>query len=209
MKKFLLTLLTIAAVISFANVYAAEQSIDGKIGTAYAKSPDKFGLDIGVDYFYELDPFFSAGIETGMYWMQWKKKLDSDEAASNLGTYPEETFDAFMFPILAVGQVRLPNFKESIGITPYFGGGLGLSIMSYSYYNGDKDVVDLFSGFTWMINAGVAYSPSSSSQIEFIGEVSYRGASLTHENRTTDMSGIKLNAGIRFKLANSGGGSYY
>ncbi|MBN1500241.1 MAG: outer membrane beta-barrel protein [Spirochaetes bacterium] len=202
MKKiFKISAILIITILSV-QIFAVDKNIDGKIGTAYASGPQKMGLDVELDYFYELDPFFAIGASTGMFWLQWSKKLSSEEASStNLNLSKEETFNAFMIPFLAQAQVRLPNFKESIGITPYFGGGLGFSMMSYSYFNGEKDVVDWFSGFTWIINAGVAYSPSASSNIEFLGQLGYRGAKLNMEDRTADMSGVGFFAGVRYLIS--------
>lgn len=212
MKKlnYILILFTVF-VLSSASLFAGDQNIDGKIGTAYGKSPDKFGLNIEADYFYELDPYFAVGLETGLFWMQWTQKLTSDEAATNLGTYPEKKYNAYMFPFLAMAQVRLPNFKETIGITPYFGGGLGFSLMTYSYNDGEKDQLDVFNGFSWVVNAGVAYSPSASSNIEFLLDLAYRGADLTHQNRTANMSGFKAMLGVRYRIGggSDGSSSYY
>ncbi len=203
MKRILLLMITFIILFSTSAVFAVGNSIDGKIGSSYSMGPEKMGLDIELDYFYELDPFFIVGISGNLYWLQWSQELSAEEVSGNLNTKPEETFNAFMFPIMGIAQVRLVNFKESTGITPYLGGGLGYSTMSYSYYNGEKDVVEWFGGFTWVVNAGLAYSPGASSNIEFLGEVGYRGAKLTKEDRTADMSGITFHAGVRYLVDSS------
>jgi hypothetical protein len=207
MKKYFFSIIFIIIFLLMLSGNSFAQNLDGKIGTGYSGGPESFGLDLEVNYHYELDPYFVCGASGGLYWLNWKKELDDEEIenADNLNSKAEETINAYMYPFLATAQVRLVNFEERIGVTPYFGGGLGFSFMAYSYNNGEEDVIDWFSGFTWIINAGASYSPGASSNIEFIGELGYRGAELNEGNRTVNMSGILFHLGVRYNFSSHSG----
>ncbi|MCL2154292.1 MAG: hypothetical protein FWH53_01370, partial [Leptospirales bacterium] len=45
-----------------------------KVGTGYAKDPGKFGLDVSLNYIYNIDPVFVFGFEGDFFWINWKSK---------------------------------------------------------------------------------------------------------------------------------------
>lgn len=193
------------------NVYAENKSLDGKLGTSYASDPEKFGFQLNFAYLTVLDPFFAIGFEPGIYWASWERKVGRQQVGST-GTVEADLkadTNAYMIPCLADAQVRLPNLREKFNVLPYITFGLGYSIMILDYsqpeYTNTSGVsvaaendTKLFHGLTWQIMAGIAYDPSPSSKIEFIGEIGYRGAKLKHNDLEINMSGWVFNIGIRY-----------
>jgi hypothetical protein len=162
-----------------------------------------------MDYSLVLDPFFTVGAETGLFWVNWQEKRGQTIVGSTVADVKAQT-NAFVIPMLAVAQLRLPNVKDRFNILPYLSVGLGLSLMPISYSDpaytdaGGTDhkkqtLNQFYAGFTWKVAAGAAYSPNGS-KISFIAEVGYVGSNLERGNETLDMSRFVMNVGVRFPI---------
>ena len=210
MKKMTICAVIASALLSITPLSAAESNLDAKIGGAWAFDPSKAGLDVGADYLWVLDPYFAAGAESGLYWVQWDQQRGKDITGQSSADVKART-NAYVIPLLAIAQVRLPNVKEKISVLPYLSVGLGYSFMPLTYsdpsytdsvsgttYKSQKKFF-LHTGFTWKVAVGGAYSPAGSS-IAFIGEGGYIGAHLYHGSRDRDMSRAFIDLGVRFTL---------
>ncbi|MDY6933834.1 MAG: outer membrane beta-barrel protein [Spirochaetota bacterium] len=215
MKNVISIIIVISfSVINTSLVKAAGRTFDGKIGTAYATDPEKFGLQLNFAYFADLDPYFVAGIEPGIYWIKWDRKVGTRPQGEYTADVKADT-NAYLFPILLDAQIRLPNLKKKTFVLPYFTIGLGYSLMIYNYeqptYTDSvtgvtviaEDKTKFYSGFTWHFLAGATVKPGSESSIEFLAELGYRGAKLKKGNLEVDMSGFLLNIGVRYPFGKS------
>jgi len=208
-----LIVLTMICVFSATGAYAigTGKSIEGKIGGGYAPYTNRAGLNVSGNLQWDLDPFFSCGIESGFFWINWEEKRGK-ELVGQSNSDLKATTNAVVFPFMAIAQIKLPNLKDKIKVVPFLTVGLGYSLMPLVYSDphytdasgvdhSAKNLYRLFHGFTWEVFAGAAYSPSGS-KIEFIGEFGYIGSHLYHGNSDINMSRISLDAGVRFSLGN-------
>ena len=207
MKRIIKYTVLAAALFSIAPAFAFENSLDGKIGGAWAFDPSKGGFNINASYLWALDPFFAAGAETGLFWIKWDQQRGREltgQSSANI----KATTNAYSIPVLAVAQVRLPNVKEKISVLPYISIGLGYSFMPLTYSDPaytDASLVNhkaqdkfyFHTGFTWKIAVGGAYTPSGSS-IAFLGETGYIGSHLYSGNKDRNMSRMFIDLGVRF-----------
>lgn len=199
-----------AVLFSFSPVFAAESNFDGKLGGAWAFDPAMPGLDVGANYQWVLDPFFSAGVESGLFWIQWDQQRGKEITGQSAADI-KATTNAYVIPVLATAQIRLPNVKEKINVLPYLSIGLGYSFMPLTYSDPSyydtatstsykaKDRFFFHTGFTWKIAAGAAYTPEGS-RIAFIGETGFIGAHLYSGNKDRNMSRMFIDFGVRFTL---------
>ena len=210
MKKMMLFAAITAVAFSITPLWAAESNLDAKIGGAWAFDQSRAGLDVGADYLWVLDPFFAAGAESGLFWVQWDQQRGKEITGQSSADIKART-NAYVIPVLAVAQVRLPNVKEKISVLPYLSVGLGYSFMPLTYsdpsytdtgtgqeYKSQKKFF-FHTGFTWKVALGGAYTPSGSN-IAFLGEAGYVGAHLYHGSRDRDMSRMFFDFGVRFTL---------
>jgi opacity protein-like surface antigen len=208
MKKLALILTILIIIMMSANAFPYAKTMDGKIGTGYASDPEKFGWQLNFAWLADLDPFFALGFEPGFYWATWEKKVSSVEVGE-VGANVKADSDAYIIPVLADAQIRLPNLQNRLHVIPYVTLGLGYSFMILHYTTSETATHDsesktkFFHGFTWQLMLGMAYSPGQSSKIDFIAEVGYRGAKLSKGNLEIDMSGIVFNIGVRYPLGES------
>jgi hypothetical protein len=200
--------------IAVAFMYAAttasfpmQRTFDGKIGGGYAFDPEHWGLNLEGTYLWNLDPFFAAGLQSGVFWVKWEET----RGKKNIGATPTEvkaTTNALSVPFLAIAQLRLPNVKDKIHFLPYLNIGMGGSAMYISYsdpaYTDSTGVRHsketenkVFGGFTWETVIGAAVSPSGSN-IDFLFETGYVGSKLYHGNDNVNMSRFIANIGVRF-----------
>jgi hypothetical protein len=206
MKNILIIPFIILTVFISTNAFPYAKTLDGKLGTGYASDPEKFGWQLNFMWLADLDPFFGLGVEPGIYWARWERKLSSEEVGS---VHANEKADsnAYIIPVLADAQIRLPNLQPKIHVIPYVTLGLGYSFMILHYtipdYGGTESSgtkTKLFSGLTWQVMLGMSYDPGQSSKIRFIAEAGYRSAKLSKGNLEIDMSGIVINVGVRYPL---------
>ena len=205
MKRVALYVFTIMLLVCMA-ASATETNFDGKLGGAYSSYPEMPGFDISADYQWVLDPYFSAGFETGLFWVQWEQQRGEalvGQSRSDL----KATTNAYVIPMLAIAQVRLPNLKEKFMVLPYMTVGLGFSVMPLTYsdpaydnagiHHDAQDKFYFHKGFTWKLAVGAAYTPSGSN-LAFIGETGYVGSHLYSGNNDIDMSRVFIDLGVRF-----------
>lgn len=208
MKLTRTTIVFFLVLLCTAPAFAVERDIQGKLGTGYAYDPSKFGLDFSLQYNWVLDPYFALGAESGFYWIYWSRKIASGETVGISSDIKADT-NAYMIPVIANAQLRLPNLIKKIYVMPYVTVGLGYSFMMIHYsepdiaaseYDGES-VTKFFKGFTWQLIAGAGYQPEGSN-VEFIGELGYRRAALKTGTTEIDMSGLVIRLGVKYPLGN-------
>ena len=203
MKKIICSSMILFSLFMTSNVFPYAKTIDGKIGTSYASDPDKFGWQLNFMWLADLDPYFALGFEPGIYWARWERKLSSEEIGSVPGNKKADS-DAYMIPVLADAQIRLPNLEKKFNVIPYTTLGLGYSCMILHYTLPDdgsgssETKTKFFSGLTWQLMFGISYNPGT--KVRFIAEAGYRGAKLSRDNLEVDMSGLVLNIGVKYPL---------
>lgn len=211
MKKIsLITAVFMIILTSYAS--AATKCLDGKLGTAYATDPEKFGWQLNFAYLNELDPFFALGFEPGIYWIQWERTVGREQQGTTIEADVKADTNAYVIPVIVDAQIRLSNLENKLHVKPYITIGLGYSIMILDYsqpgYTDNssgtpvlvpsEENTKLFHGLTWQLLAGASYDPGPESRIEFLVELGYRGAKLQKGDLEVDMSGFMFNIGIRF-----------
>lgn len=172
----------------------------GKIGTGYASDPEKFGLDISLNYIYNLDPLFVFGLEADFFWIQWKNKLEDVNAGGSASGSEKAETNLYTFPFFANAQIRLPFLKQKLHFEPAFTVGLGYSFMILDYTSDSKSDTDLYSGFAWQAYASAYYKLHPSSAVDFILDLGYRGIAPDRDNVEIDMSGLIARVGVRLYI---------
>jgi hypothetical protein len=206
MNKFFITLLMSIILASSSSLFATEKNFDGKLGGGYAIYPDHLGLNLEVSQLWVFDPYFAAGIQSGLFWVKWEEVRGTEKIGATTQDLKART-NAYVIPALGIFQLRLPNIREKINILPYMNIGLGASIMYVSYsdpsyidtnsvYHSKKSEQKVFGGYTWETVVGAAYSPTGS-KIDFLAEVGYVGSHLYHGNEDFNMSRLIFNIGVR------------
>ena len=219
MKKFLAVtiFLTLLPVVVFAqsatsdgkivvprekNVFAnpSDNEFIGKIGTGYAADPGKFGLDVSLNYIYNLDPVFVFGLEGDFFWVQWSNKLEDVNAGGSVnGSLKAET-NLYTFPFFANAQVRLPFLKEKLFFEPSFTIGLGYAFMILDYSSDEDSGTDFYSGYAWQAYASAAYKLVQNSAVDFVLDLGYRGIHPDKDNVVIDMSGFIARIVVRLYI---------
>ncbi|TAL37493.1 MAG: hypothetical protein EPN93_05755 [Spirochaetes bacterium] len=192
-----------------AGAFAVPNEIQGRLGTAYATDPDKFGLDVSGQFNWVLDPYFALGFDAGFYWINWSRKIGTKTSGAATVDVKADT-NAYDIPVMADAQLRLPVLKKYIYVTPYATIGLGYSFMLLTYSQPDfttpapeskhynaESINKFFYGFTWQFLAGAGFQPEGS-KIEFIGEVGYRGGALKSGSIEIDMGGYLFRLGVKY-----------
>lgn len=172
----------------------------GKIGTGYASDPGKFGLDVSLNYIYNLDPVFVFGLEGDFFWVSWSNKLGDVNAGGGTDASLEAETNLYTFPFLANAQIRLPFLKEKIYVEPSVTVGLGYCFMILDYTSDVDDGTDFYSGFAWQIYGSVAYKLIQNSAVDFVLDLGYRGLTPEKGNIEVDMSGVIARLGVRLYI---------
>jgi len=210
MKRTLIVLALLALAFSALPALAVERDIQGKLGTGYSSDPAKFGLDLNFQYNWVLDPYFAIGLDSGLYWIRWDRKIGTkDELGVDVDVKADSNI--YMLPVIADAQIRLPVLKDYIFITPYATIGFGYSFMLLTYSQPDftdsvtnKDYdkerkYKFFTGLTWQLLAGAGYQ-FKNSKVEFFAEAGYRSAKLKSGDLELDMSGLVMRIGAKYPL---------
>ncbi len=171
----------------------------GKLGTSYAAKPGKLGMDLSLNYIFNIDPVFVFGLEGDFFWIKWKTKVGEVNKGSANGDLTANT-DLFTFPLFANAQVRLPFLKSKIYIEPAVTVGIGYCFMILDYSSGSENETDLYSGFAWQAFASAYYKIYDNSAVNFVLDLGYRGLSPEKNNVQFDMSGIIARLGVRMYI---------
>lgn len=218
MKKILL--LITAIIISSSVLYAQDAGTDkvvipreknvftnpsdnefmGKIGFGYAADPEKFGLDISLNYIFNLDPVFVFGLEGDFFWIKWKNELGDVDAGGSAGGSEVATTDLYTFPLFANATVRLPFLRQKIYVEPSVTVGLGYSFMILDYSSDTENGTDLYSGFAWQVLGSLSYKIFQNSAVDFVFDFGYRSLDLEQDRVSIDMSGIITRLGVRMYI---------
>ncbi len=214
MKRTLVVVTLLTLIFAAMPVLAAERDIQGKLGTGYSSDPDKFGLDLNFQYNWVLDPYFAIGLDSGLYWIRWERKIGTEGLGVG-GTAPyvdvKADSNVYMLPVFADAQVRLPVLKDYIFVTPYATIGFGYSFMLLTYSQPDftdsntgasydkERKYKFFSGLSWQLLGGAGYQ-FKNSKVEFFAEAGYRSAKLKSGDLELDMSGLLIRIGAKYPL---------
>lgn len=210
MKRTLIILALLALAFSALPALAVERDIQGKLGTGYSSDPAKFGLDLNFQYNWVLDPYFVIGLDSGLYWIRWERKIGT-ETVGAVDVDVKADSNVYMLPVIADAQIRLPVLKDYIFVTPYATIGFGYSFMLLTYSQPDftdsvtnKDYdkerkYKFFTGLTYQFLAGAGYQ-FKNSKVEFFAEAGYRSAKLKSGDLELDMSGLVMRIGAKYPL---------
>jgi hypothetical protein len=217
MKKTFLILFTL--LISFSALYAEETSAPkttipreknvftnpsdnefiGKLGGGYASKPGKFGLDLSLNYIFNIDPVFVFGLEADLFWVKWKNKIgDVNKGAVNADVTANT--DLYTFPFFANAQIRFPFLRSKIYMEPSLTVGLGYCMMILDYSTEDVSETDLYSGFAWQAFTSFSFKIYQNSAVDFVLDLGYRGLSPEKGTTSFDMSGFITRFGVKMFL---------
>lgn len=169
----------------------------GKIGTGYAADPDKFGLDVSLNYIYNIDPVFVFGLEGDFFWIKWENKLEDVNAGGSANGSRTAQTDLYTFPFFANATVRLPFLREKIYVEPSFTIGLGYAFMILDYSSDGESDTDFYSDFAWQAFGSISYKIFDRSAVDFVVDLGYRDTTPEKDKVEIDMSGIIARIGVR------------
>ena len=193
------------------NKHESKSELIIKIGTGYANKPEKFGLDVVTSFYYEFDPYFAAGFETGLFWIRWDQKIGTEQVGLTTADVKTDT-NAYSIPLLVTAQVRFPRLLSQFRLEPSITAGLGYTIMFLSYSRPSyveagtgrefekKSTLLMYGGFAWQVFASMGFRPADDSKVEFILDVGYRGLYPERENVQFNMSGFVTRLGVKIYL---------
>lgn len=172
----------------------------GKLGTGYAADPDKFGLDISLNYIFNIDPVFVFGLEADFFWIKWENRLeDVDAGGSASGSLTAQT-DLYTFPFFANATIRLPFLREKIFVEPSFTIGLGYAFMILDYSSDSESDTDFYSDFAWQAFGSLTYKIFDKSAVDFVLDLGYRETTPDKGKVEIDMSGVITRLGVRMYI---------
>lgn len=184
------------------NVFAnpSDNEFVGKLGTGYASDPGKFGLDISLNYVYNLDPVFVFGFEGDFFWINWENKLEDVNAGGSAGGALTAQTNLYTFPLFANAQIRLPFLRSKIYVEPSLTVGLGYCFMILDYASDTEDGTELYGGFAWQVFASASYKIFQNSAVDFVLDLGYRGLTPEKDELVIDMSGVIMRLGVKMYL---------
>ncbi len=179
---------------------SAAHEFIGKLGTGYASDPGKFGLDLSLNYIFNLDPVFVFGFEGDLFWIKWNNALsDVNAGGSANGSLKAET-NLYTIPVFANAQIRFPFLRDKIYVMPAITVGLGYCFMVLDYDSDTNKGTDLYSGFAWQVLASFSNKIYKDSAVEFVFDLGYRGLSPDRNNVEIDMSGFITRLGVKMNM---------
>ena len=181
-------------------VNPSDNEFIGKLGTGYAADPGRFGLDLSLNYIYNLDPYFVFGFECDFFWVSWENKLGDVNTSGGVNAQLKAETNLYTFPLFANAQLRLPNLRSKIYVEPFITVGLGYSFMILDYTSTEKDGTDFYSGFAWQVMVTAAYRLAEGSAVDFLLDVGYRGIDSQKGDVEIDMSGPVTRLGVRIYI---------
>jgi len=144
-----------------------------KAGTGYASDPGKFGLDISLNYLYNIDPVFVFGFEGDFFWIHWKSKLENINIAATGASVNAKT-DLYTLPFFANAQVRFPFLRNKIHVMPAATVGIGYAVMILDYTSDDSEGTKIYGGLALQGFASAYYRMYSESAVDFLFDIGYR-----------------------------------
>lgn len=204
-KLYIILTLIFTSCILYAENTAADKPSSsrefiGKLGLGYANDPGKSGLDLSLNYIFNIDPVFVFGFEGDFFWINWKNKLgDVNAGGSANGSLTAET-NLYTVPFFANAQVRLPFLKEKIYVEPSLTVGLGYSFMVLDYTSDADSGTDFYRGFAWQTYASFYYKIFQKSAVDFVLDLGYRNFSPEKGRIEIDMSGVFARIGVRMYI---------
>ena len=172
----------------------------GKLGTGYAADPGEFGLDVSLNYIYNLDPVFVFGFEADFFWVSWSNKLGDIEAGGGTDASLKAETNLYTFPLMANAQVRLPFLRDTLFFEPSLTVGMGYAFMILDYTSDTDDGNELYGGFAWQVYASAARKLHQNSAVDFVLDLGYRGMKPDKDNVEIDMSGVIARIGVRLYI---------
>ena len=218
MKKTIIMMVSIYLLIFSSAAKAVENTYEYKLGTAYATDPGKWGWQVDFVYYYEFDPYIVVGLEPGIYWLNWEKKVGEEQQGMGVRADVKADSNAYMIPLMVNGQIRLPNLRSKFYFLPHITLGLGYSFMIYNYKQPEyvdsassltidsKNDTKMYTGLTWQCMVGGTFKPGQESNIGFVIELGYRGAKVQKGNLEINMSSFVINLGVRYPFGGARGG---
>ena len=171
-----------------------------KVGTSYAKDPGKFGLDVSLNYIYNIDPVFVFGFEGDFFWINWKSELEKINVTGGTSGSRIAKTDLYTIPLFANAQVRLPFLRNKIYIEPAFTMGIGYAFMILNYASDDNDGTKLYKGLALQGFASAYYKILKESAVDFVFDLGYRRLALDKGRVGIDMSGFITRLGVKFYI---------
>lgn len=184
------------------NVYTnpSDNEFMGKVGAGYANGPGEFGLDVSLNYIYNLDPVFVFGLEGDFFWVSWSNKLGDIKGKGDVNATLKAETNLYTFPLFANAQIRFPFLRNKIYVEPSITGGLGYAFMILDYSSNTDDGTDFYSGFAWQVYASLARKLHENSAVDFILDLGYRGMKPDRDNEEINMSGPIARLGVRLYM---------
>lgn len=190
-----------------------EKEFHGKIGTSYAHDLDNWGLDISLNFYFKIDPYFAVGLEADFFWLPWEKKLGEEyiPATTQTKDVVADT-NIYSIPLFFNAQVRLPVVAKYIYIEPFITGGIGWAMAIESYTRPEyestsgksytrENVLNFYQGFTWQVFLTIAAKPHKESRIQFMFDIGFRGlAPQNIDNEILRISGLIMRLGVMVSI---------
>ncbi|PKL41131.1 MAG: hypothetical protein CVV44_00400 [Spirochaetae bacterium HGW-Spirochaetae-1] len=206
MKKIIIFFSSLA--ILFTVSFASAQGVDVGmgLGISYPDEPDQVAFDSSFFADYNVNQYFSIGLETGFGWV--KKDIDGPETSfGGLALQSGDSINYYTIPLLAVITINIP-LGEEVPVVPFLSGGVGYS---WTIYDPPSSIDWTFSGLTWQVMGGASYNLGENANgMKVFLEVGYRGTDIKKEfsghDYELEMSGVIAHIGVAFPL--SGGSDY-
>lgn len=213
-KNFTLLTLSVLTLILALPVFSFSQSTVTTIRFGQLNPKDaKSGLMLGLNYGTVVDERVDAGISADLFWKNYTKETlidaNTSEGSVTESTYMREIdFKTILLPIMANVNVRIP-LEEYSPFFFVFGGGIGWEFLfnQEKNYIEDKEDKRFYSGFGYMLNAGILYQIGSRSSI--LAELGYNGSKVSRDKDTVaglpvwnevNVSGFMFRVGLRLGL---------
>jgi hypothetical protein len=184
-----------------------------KIGMLNPKDA-KSGFILGLNHGIVIDERVDVGFSADFFRKTYKKDVqiaskDYIQGVSEVTYQREMEFTTMIIPLMATIDLKMPLSDYRPAPYLYIHGGLGWEMMFNSEKNYVADTKDsrFYSGFGYMVGAGLLYEFGSSSAI--IAELGYNGCRVSRDQKTVanlpvwdevNISGLMLRLGIRLGI---------
>lgn len=212
MRNVLKTLGMIS-ILAISSAVFAGNSFEGKIGAGSIKDADnRTGFDAALAYNFELDRFFELSPELGFNWINFDKGTGVYQTVGATTAELKQTRNHYTLPLLLNARIFPMKFGEE-GVKPVFAPfisiGAGYSWMIYKSETPATTTTaavtanETFGGFTYQAMVGAIFAlgdpeAGSSSAIDIITEVGYRGGDLEKSNLKINIAGWVARVGVRY-----------